>query len=94
MGSSKNSLKKWFFEEPWFERFSVEPDMVLLWPRPEEPFPVPDAPPWFCVFLLRCETQRCSRSVSRGHCSSTGDRSSRGPESTSCCTLEEVMGMN
>jgi len=24
----KYSLKKWFFEEPWFERLFVEPEMV------------------------------------------------------------------
>jgi len=24
----KNSFRKWFFKEPWFERFFVEPEMV------------------------------------------------------------------
>jgi len=47
----KKSLRKWFFKEPWFERFFVEPEMVLPWPHSEEPFSVPDAPPWFCVLL-------------------------------------------
>jgi len=36
-GSLKNALRKWFFEEPLFERFLVEPEMVLLW----HPFTVP-----------------------------------------------------
>jgi len=26
--SLKNYLRKWFFQEPWFERFFVEPKMV------------------------------------------------------------------
>jgi len=42
IGSLKNSLRKWFFREPWFERFFVDPEMVLLWHRSEEPFSVPD----------------------------------------------------
>jgi len=25
---SKNSVRTWFFKEPWFERFLVEPEMV------------------------------------------------------------------
>jgi len=28
LGSLCNSLRKWFFNEPWFERFFVEPEMV------------------------------------------------------------------
>jgi len=24
----KNYLRKWFFKEPWFERFFAEPEMV------------------------------------------------------------------
>jgi len=28
IGSLKNSLRKWFFKEPWFERFFVESEMV------------------------------------------------------------------
>jgi len=28
LGSLKNSLRKWFFKEPWFERFFVEPYMA------------------------------------------------------------------
>jgi len=28
IGYLKNSLRKWFFKEPWFERFFVEPEMV------------------------------------------------------------------
>jgi len=35
-------LRKWFFREPWFERFFVEPEMVLLWHHSEETFLVPD----------------------------------------------------
>jgi len=27
IGSMKNSLRKWFFREPWFKRLFVEPDM-------------------------------------------------------------------
>jgi len=37
----KNYLRKWFSKEPWFERFFVEPEMVLLWHHSEEPFLVP-----------------------------------------------------
>jgi len=28
LGYLKNSLSKWFFKEPWSERFLVEPEMV------------------------------------------------------------------
>jgi len=28
IGSLKNSLRKWFFEEPWFERFFMESEKV------------------------------------------------------------------
>jgi len=28
IGTLKNYLRKWFFKEPWFERFFVEPEMV------------------------------------------------------------------
>jgi len=43
----KNSLRKWFFKEPWFERFFVEPEMVLLCHHSEEPFSVPDGTSMF-----------------------------------------------
>jgi len=50
-----------FFEElfkdmvPWFERFLVEPDMVLLWHHSEEPFWVPHGPSIVpCVFFRCC----------------------------------------
>jgi len=50
IGSLKNSLRKWFYKEPWFERFIEEPDMVLLWHHSEEPFPVPKGTSMFpCV---------------------------------------------
>jgi len=42
IGSLKNHLIKWFFKEPWFERFLVEPGMVLLCHHSEEPFSLPD----------------------------------------------------
>jgi len=28
ISSLKNSFRKWFLKEPWFERFFVEPEMV------------------------------------------------------------------
>jgi len=28
IGSLKNSVRKWFFKEPWFEKFFVESEMV------------------------------------------------------------------
>ncbi len=39
-GSSdyKKLRKRWFFKEPLTEWFFVEPKMVLLWHRCEEPF--------------------------------------------------------
>ncbi len=39
-GSSdyKKVRKRWFFKEPLTEWFFVEPKMVLLWHRCEEPF--------------------------------------------------------
>jgi len=49
IGSLKNSLRKWFFKEPWFERFFVEPEMVLLWHHSKEPYLVPDAPSYLDV---------------------------------------------
>jgi len=45
----KNSLRKSFFREPWFERFFVEPEMVLLWRHSKEPFSVPDG-----TFMFLC----------------------------------------
>jgi len=42
IGYLKNYLRKWFFKEPWFERFLVEPEMVLLWHHSKELFSVPD----------------------------------------------------
>jgi len=44
----KNCLRKWFFKEPWFKRFFVEPTMVL-WHHSEEPSPVPDG-----TFMFLC----------------------------------------
>jgi len=49
MGYLKNSLRKWFSKEPWFERFFVEPDMFLLGHHSEEPFSVPDG-----TFMFLC----------------------------------------
>jgi len=43
-----NYLRKWFFKEPWFEKF-VEPNMVLLWYHSEEPFSVPDGQMWLTL---------------------------------------------
>jgi len=40
IGSLKYYLR--FFKEPWFERFFVEPEMVLLWRHSEEPYSVRD----------------------------------------------------
>ncbi len=42
-GSSdyKKVRKRWFFKEPLTEWFFVEPKMVLLWDRCEEPFEAP-----------------------------------------------------
>ncbi len=42
-GSSdyKKVRKRWFFKEPLTECFFVEPKMVLLWHRCEEPFEAP-----------------------------------------------------
>ncbi len=42
-GSSdyKKVRKRWFFKEPLTEWFFVEPKMVLLWHRCEEPFEAP-----------------------------------------------------
>jgi len=48
----RNSLRTWFFTEPCFERFSVEPEIVLLWHHSEEPFSVPDI-----TSMLLCEPQ-------------------------------------
>jgi len=36
--SLTNYLRKWIFKEPLFERFFLEPKMVLLWRHSEEPF--------------------------------------------------------
>jgi len=38
----KELFKEIIFKEPWFERFFVEPEMVLLRHHSEEPFSVPD----------------------------------------------------
>jgi len=47
----KNSLRKWFFKEPCFERFFDEPEMDLPWHHSEEPFSVPDGTSMFlCVY--------------------------------------------
>jgi len=37
IGSLKNYLRKWLFKEPWFERFCVEPEVVLLTHHSEDP---------------------------------------------------------
>ncbi|TNN21597.1 hypothetical protein EYF80_068292 [Liparis tanakae] len=37
-----HSLSNWFSREPWFERFFVEPEMVLPWRDSEEPYSVPE----------------------------------------------------
>jgi len=51
-GYLKNYFRTWFFKEPWFERFFVEPKMVLLRHHSEEPFSVPDD-----TFMFLCEEQ-------------------------------------
>jgi len=61
MGSLKDYLRKWFFREPWFERFFVEPEMVLLWHHSEEPFPVPDG----SYMVLRGNKQRVAEEDGR-----------------------------
>jgi len=53
IGSLKNLFIKGFFKEPWFERFFVEPKMVLLWHHSEEPFLVPGG-----TFMVLCDVVR------------------------------------
>jgi len=51
--SLKNYLRKWFFKEPWFERFFMEPEMVLLWRHSEELVSLPNGPFIFSVCIRR-----------------------------------------
>jgi len=47
----KELFRKWFLNEPWFEKFSVEPEMVLLWRHSEEPFYL--SPPEFTWVVVQ-----------------------------------------
>ncbi len=58
-GSSdyKKVSKRWFFKEPLTEWFFMEPKMVLLWHRCEEPF---EAPLFLRVYTVAHSVQKTS----------------------------------